>query len=94
MPIIRPSVLEKLNWEYSLRDDGTPMRFAVYEDELITQRRVTLAETSRRKLLNKALQGEYDLTDMTVKGTGNSYLVIGWETTNLSDDFDNLLLAA
>lgn len=88
---IRPSVLESMNWEYVKRDDGTNIRFAIHNHELIAQQRITFAENSRRKLMNKALQGEYDLTDMEVKGTGNSYLVIGWRDTDLLPDFDAML---
>lgn len=83
---IRESVLEKMDWQYATKDDGIKVRFALYGDSLIAQQRITVSETSRRRLLSKALQGEYDLTNMQVKGTGNSYLVLGWENINLFAD--------
>lgn len=87
---IRQSVLESMKWEYATRDDGTDVRFAVHNNELIAQERITFAENSRRRLMKKALEGEYDLTDIEVKGTGNSYLVIGWRETSLLPDFEAL----
>jgi hypothetical protein len=80
---IRQSVLEKMDWEYATRDDGTKIRFALHENQLIAQKRTTFPETSKRRLMQKALRGEYSLINMEIKGTGNSYLVIGWEPTEM-----------
>lgn len=83
---IRQSVLEKIDWNYSTSDDGTKLRFAVHENTLIAQKRVTFPENSRRRLLQKAMEGHYSLTNLQIKGTGNSYLVMGWENTELFSD--------
>lgn len=83
---IRQSVLEKMEWEYATRDDGTKLRFAIHNNELIAQKRTIFPENSKRRLMQKAMRGDYSLTDLEIKGTGNSYLVIGWETTEMFDD--------
>lgn len=83
---IRESVLEKIKWEYLTMENGTKLRFAVHENELLTQKRVVFPEHSRKRLMDKALRGEYNLSNMQVIGGGNSYLIVGWENTELFSD--------
>lgn len=83
---IRESVLEKLDWEYTTREDGTKLRFALHEHQLIAQKRTIFPENSKRRLMQKAMRGEYSLIDLQIKGTGNSYLVMGWEPTEMFED--------
>jgi hypothetical protein len=83
---IRQSVLEKMKWEYATSDDGTKLRFAIHDNELIAQKRTIFPENSKRRLMQKALRGEYSLTDLEIKGAGNSYLVVGWEATEMFED--------
>jgi hypothetical protein len=80
---IHQSVINKLDWQYATRDDGTKVRFALHENQLVAQKRTVFPENSKRRLMQKALRGEYSLIDLEIKGTGNSYLVIGWETTEM-----------
>jgi hypothetical protein len=80
---IHQSVISKLDWQYATRDDGTKVRFALHENKLIAQKRTVFPENSKRRLMQKALQGEYSLTDLQIRGAGNSYLVIGWENTEI-----------
>jgi hypothetical protein len=72
--------LYKATWEYSSAKDGEHFRFAEVKGTLVTQKRVTFPENSKRRLSLKALQGQYTLMDMKIRGTGNSYLITGWET--------------
>lgn len=83
---IHQSVINKLDWQYATRDDGTKVRFALHENKLIAQKRTVFPENSKRRLMQKALQGEYSLTDLQIRGAGNSYLVIGWENTDIFAD--------
>jgi hypothetical protein len=83
---IRHSVLEKMKWEYATRDDGTKLRFAIHDNQLIAQKRTIFPENSKRRLMQKAMRGEYSLTNLEIKGTGNSYLIIGWEETEMFSD--------
>lgn len=77
---IRESILRKLKWEHTSNSSGEKVRYAEYEGQLIVQKRVVFPETSRVRLSLKAIEGSYSLTDMMVRGTGNTFLVIGWET--------------
>jgi hypothetical protein len=80
---IHQSVIDKLDWQYATRDDGTKIRFAVHENQIVAQKRTVFPENSKRRLMQKAMRGEYSLIDLQIKGTGNSYLVIGWEATEI-----------
>ena len=80
---IHQSVIDKLDWQYATRDDGTKIRFAIHENQIVAQKRTVFPENSKRRLMQKAMRGEYSLIDLQIKGTGNSYLVIGWEATEI-----------
>lgn len=83
---ISQSVLEKIDWDYATSGDGTKIRFAIYDNQLVAQKRTAFPENSKRRLMQKAMRGEYSLTNLEIKGTGNSYLVIGWEMTEMFSD--------
>lgn len=76
---IREKELRKASWDYS-SVEGEHYRFTDIEGRLVTQRRVCFPENSKRRMSLKALQGQYSLMDLKVKGTGNTYLIVGWET--------------
>lgn len=90
---IHQSVINKLEWQYATRDDGTKVRFALHENKLIAQKRTVFPENSKRRLMQKALRGEYSLTDLQIRGAGNSYLVIGWEHTEIFSETMNFQAA-
>jgi hypothetical protein len=76
---IHEKELSKACWDYS-SVAGEHYRFAEVKSGFVTQKRICFPENSKRRMSLKALQGQYSLMDMTVKGTGNSYLIVGWET--------------
>lgn len=80
---IHQSVIDNLKWHYAVQDDGTKVRFALHENQLVAQKRTVFPENSKRRLIQKALRGEYNLTDLQIRGAGNSFLVIGWEATEM-----------
>lgn len=91
---VTQSVLEKMKWEYTTTANGTMIRTAIHNDELIAQKRVMFPENSKVRLMKKAMRGEYSLTNLEIKGTGNSYLIVGWENVDLFEDIDFPGLAA
>lgn len=90
---IHQSIIENLKWHYATQDDGTKIRFALHGNQLVAQKRVVFPENSKRRLMQKALKGEYSLFDLKIRGAGNSYLVIGWEPTEIFSDTVNFQVA-
>jgi hypothetical protein len=79
------------SWHYSRTNNGEHYRFADIKDLFVTQKRVVFPENSKRRMNMKALTGKYMLMDMEVKGTGNSYLIMGWETIPaMSYEFEDM----
>jgi hypothetical protein len=77
--------LEKANWEY-LQVNGEHYRMTEINE------RVVYPENSRRRLTAKAIEGRYTVMDMKVKGTGNTFLIMGWETVpSLAMELEGIL---
>lgn len=83
--------LEKADWEY-LQVNGDHYRMTEINNYPVTQKRVVYPENSRRRLTAKAIEGRYTVMDMKVKGTGNTFLIIGWETVpSLAMELESIL---
>lgn len=84
--------LMKATWDYLKTEEGEHYRFTELHGIPVMQKRVVFPENSRRRLSLKALQGQYELYDLSVKGTGNTFLVTGWETVpSLVKELEGLL---
>lgn len=60
--------------------NGKQYRKRLIGKEVEVQQKVVQTEFSHTKLVQKACAGLYDLEDMRICGTGNTYLIHGWKS--------------
>jgi len=85
-------------WDYFNipKIDGGQVEYRVgtLEGVEVTQERIWLSESSGTQLWKKACAGQYDLTEIEVHGGGNCYLVSGWKTITVDEQYLEELLAS